>query len=75
MRSRDEMLTMEFDRQKLYSSSRPGLIDEIRLLYGEVCIDDLAYATEVVYSVSHTIFYDLRLLLKFIKNIFINNKD
>lgn len=72
--TREALMGMDSARRTLYSSSRPALIHESRLLYGARPDPDLVYATEAVYAVQAGSGFHFRLFWKFLAScIFTRN--
>lgn len=61
-RHRNQILRLPEDWRALYLKCRAGLISEAQVNFGAAATRDQIYSADAVYSVSHGVVYDLRLI-------------
>ena len=62
--------SMPYDWRLLYIKAKPGIVTEALVNFGPSPSPDECYSAEAFYSVSSSLWYDLKLLLKYAGQLF-----
>jgi NDP-sugar pyrophosphorylase family protein len=74
-KSLDDFNKLSRDWQGLYLRSKPGIITEADLLYDDYPGDEMLFAAEMYYSVMESPSYNLKLLGRYIKILFVGRRS
>jgi lipopolysaccharide/colanic/teichoic acid biosynthesis glycosyltransferase len=69
-RSRKEIAALDADWRDLYLKSKPGLVTEAFINYGDFPTEDELYTSEVFYVSTTGLVHDLKLFCAYIRKLF-----